>query len=177
MAMGAFRLLEYSETDENEEGQSGLAEQIASLVSALSDHGIWIVLLIGIGVLTKRFSIRAAIIGLSLVGFSALGLNAGIKRLVNKDRPDQESPASGFVRRPTSSSFPSGHTLATATAAVAFPATSLGVAAGLSATTAVAWSRVQLKAHDPVDVAAGAGIGIVLGLILRRLVQSTLKNL
>ena len=165
--MGAFRLLEHSDDEHGNDSGSALANQIASLISALSDHGIWIVVLVGLGVLTKRFSLRSALIALAVVGFSSLGLNTVIKRFVNKERPDADSPAAAFVRRPTSSSFPSGHTLATAAAAVAFPATTAGVA----------WSRVQLKAHDPVDVAAGAGIGVILGWCLRRSVQAVLRNL
>ncbi len=175
--MGAFRLLENSEQDARDATGSALGNQIASIISALSDHGIWIVVLVGLGILTKRFSLRAALLALAIVGFSSLGLNAGIKRLVNKERPTEDSPAAAFVRTPTSSSFPSGHTLATAAAAVALPATTAGVAAGLIATSGVAWSRVQLKAHDPVDVVAGAGIGVALGWCLRRGVQSILRNL
>ena len=175
--MGAFRLLEHSDDEHGNDSGSALANQIASLISALSDHGIWIVVLVGLGVLTKRFSLRSALIALAVVGFSSLGLNTVIKRFVNKERPDADSPAAAFVRRPTSSSFPSGHTLATAAAAVAFPATTAGVTAGLIATSGVAWSRVQLKAHDPVDVAAGAGIGVILGWCLRRSVQAVLRNL
>jgi undecaprenyl-diphosphatase len=176
MAMGAFRLLENSGDPHDEVRESEIANQVASLISAASDRGIWIVALIALGIVSKRFSFRAGFLSLAIVGFSALGLTFGIKRFVNKERPDQDSPASPFVRPPSTSSFPSGHTLASAAAAVAFPATAAGVATGLLATSAVAWSRVHLKAHDPLDVAAGAGIGMVLGLILRKGIRAIVRS-
>jgi undecaprenyl-diphosphatase len=176
MAMGAFRLLENSGESSGDPAESSVVDQIASVISAISDHGIGIVVLVGLGVLTKRFSLRAALIALALVGFSSLGLSIGSKRLVKKERPDEPSPAAGFVRTPSSSSFPSGHTLAAATAAVAFPASALGVSVGLIGATGVAWSRVHVKAHDAVDVVGGVGFGIALGLILRRAVQAILRS-
>ena len=195
--MGAFRLLENSGDPHDEVRESEIANQVASLISAASDRGIWIVALVALGIASKTDLLTDDRSGASkawrklndrlessftqvkdvpIVGFSALGLTFGIKRLVNKERPDQDSPASPFVRPPSTSSFPSGHTLASAAAAVAFPATAAGVATGLLATSAVAWSRVHLKAHDPLDVAAGAGIGMVLGLMLRKGIRAIVRS-
>ena len=62
-------------------------------------------------------------------------------------------------------SFPSGHsTVAFATASsitVMCPALGVPLFGGA---TAVAWSRVYLRAHHPSDVVMGAGIGILFGI-------------
>ena len=71
------------------------------------------------------------------------------------------------MRTPTSSSFPSGHTLAAFCTAFVLADSDAGTAANVGFATAVAASRVHLRAHHPTDVIGGAVIGSVLGLGLR----------
>ena len=71
------------------------------------------------------------------------------------------------VRTPTSSSFPSGHTLAAFATAVVLPDSNPEMAAYVGFAGAVAASRVHLRAHHPSDVLGGAAIGAALGLLLR----------
>src|ERR1700729_3185473 len=62
-------------------------------------------------------------------------------------------------------SFPSSHTavaLAVVVALVPFLARPLA-AAGIGYAVLVGWSRVYLGVHYPLDVLAGAGIGIAVG--------------
>ena len=68
------------------------------------------------------------------------------------------------MRTPTSSSFPSGHTLAAFCTAFVLADSDLQTATNVGFATAVAASRVHLRAHHPTDVIGGAAIGSVLGL-------------
>jgi len=82
-----------------------------------------------------------------------LGTTYALKLAVDKQRPDHSG----------NDSFPSAHT------SIAFQGASFlqlrygwrwGIPAGAAA-TAVGWSRVAADKHDPVDVLAGAAIGVV----------------
>lgn len=97
-------------------------------------------------------------------------INAGVKSLFRRSRPAWEQHRTRGLRKPRSSSFPSGH------------ATSAFMAATLLATgrprsrplwfalaAVVASSRVHVRIHHGSDVAAGAVIGVVLGKVARRI--------
>jgi undecaprenyl-diphosphatase len=100
-------------------------------------------------------------------------INGLVKSLFRRERPawDQHRPRN--LRKPRSSSFPSGH----ATSAF-MAATVLG--AGRPARTKAAWygvasvlaaSRVHVRIHHASDVVGGAAIGLGLGALVRRLVR------
>jgi undecaprenyl-diphosphatase len=88
---------------------------------------------------------------------------------VARERPDDHLDVA--VRAPTSSSFPSGHTLAAFCTAFVLAESDAQTAANVGFATAVAASRVHLRAHHPSDVVGGAVIGSVLGLGLRPFVN------
>jgi membrane-associated phospholipid phosphatase len=89
---------------------------------------------------------------------------------VARERPEDHLEAT--VRTPTSSSFPSGHTLAAFCTAFVLADSDLQTATNVGFATAVAASRVHLRAHHPTDVIGGAAIGSVLGLGLRPIVNA-----
>lgn len=133
-------------------GDFSLIWQIASVARALRGR--------------EREAIRLSV---ALAAESAL-INVGVKSLFRRARPAWEQPRPRGLRRPRSSSFPSGH------------ATSGFMAATLLATgrprsrpfwfalaAVVASSRVHVKIHHGSDVAAGAVIGIGLGRIARKI--------
>jgi len=112
---------------------------------------------------------RRAVVALAAAGFSSLFVNRAVKAAVARERPDEHVEAT--VRTPSSSSFPSGHTLAAFCTAFVLAENDAQTAAYVGFAAAVAASRVHLRAHHPSDVVGGAVIGSLLGLGLRPLVN------
>jgi len=109
---------------------------------------------------------RAALGGLAAVAVTATVVNALVKPLTRRRRPDRGRAAVPSLRRvqmPRSRSFPSGHTAA----AFAF-ATGAGRELPASAppllalAALVGYSRVHTGVHYPVDVIAGSLCGVAL---------------
>ncbi len=90
----------------------------------------------------------------------------GVKDAVPRARPH----VSHLVALPSSGSFPSGHAATSfACATVLAAAVPRGrVAFGLLA-AAIAYSRLYNGVHYPLDVLAGAALGVLVGLTARRL--------
>jgi membrane-associated phospholipid phosphatase len=147
----------------------------AKVVAAVSDHGIVWALEAAWRARRPGPERRRVVRDLAIAGFSSSIVNAGVKAAVGRARPDRTTldlrAAHVPVREPTSSSFPSGHTLAafcTATVMAdtrrpAASATRFGVA-GL-----VALSRLHLRAHHASDVVGGMAIGVAVGAVGRLL--------
>ena len=114
------------------------------------------------------------ILAVALADWSAMGLKA----LVDRPRPPLRYPEpEPLVRTPHDGSFPSGHAATSFAAATimsfAFPrlAPFLFVLAAL-----VAWSRVYVGVHYPLDIIGGAILGVLVALALRALVVATTKD-
>ncbi len=148
----------------------------AKIVASLSDHGL-------IWVLEAAWQVRRAgpgrrrvIRGLAVAGIGSSVVNAAVKSVVRRTRPDRTTldlrAGRVPVREPTSSSFPSGHTLAAfCTAAVmADPERPAASAARFGLAGLVGLSRVHLRAHHASDVVGGMAIGLAVGALGRRLV-------
>jgi undecaprenyl-diphosphatase len=145
------------------------ADRAAALLSNLADYGlIWVVLAL-VKARRKGPNRRRAVVALASAGFSSLIVNRAVKAAVERERPEDHLTAT--VRTPSSSSFPSGHTLAAFCTAFVLADTDAQSAANVGFAAAVAASRVHLRAHHPTDVIGGAAIGSVLGLGLRPLVN------
>src|SRR5271170_2433714 len=91
-------------------------DKVAALVSILSDYGlIWLVVALTKGLRGGPHRWRA-IRNLATAGILSWGINKLAKKLVGRSRPEEslrlEVTSDLPVRNPTSSSFPSGHTLA-----------------------------------------------------------------
>ncbi len=149
-------------------GRPGI-DRAAALVSNLADYGLIWVLLAGIKARRRGPDRRRAVVALGAAGFSSLLVSRIVKRAVERERPEEHLSAA--VRTPTSSSFPSGHTLAAYCTAFILGDSDVQTAANVGFATAVAASRVHLRAHHPTDVIGGAVIGSVLGLGLRPVVD------
>jgi membrane-associated phospholipid phosphatase len=144
-------------------------DRAAAVVSNLADYGfIWVVLA-GLKARRRGPGRRRAVVSLAGAGFSSLLVSRIVKAAVERQRPEDHLEAS--VRTPSSSSFPSGHTLAAFCTAFVLGDSEAGTAANVGFAAAVAASRVHLRAHHPTDVIGGAVIGSVLGLGLRPIVD------
>jgi undecaprenyl-diphosphatase len=136
-------------------------DRAAAVVSNLADYGmVWVLLALVKG-RRRGPDRRRAITSLALVRAS--------KTVVARQRPEEHLEAR--VRTPTSSSFPSGHTLAAFSTAFVLSDTGSQTAAFVGFAGAVAASRVHLRAHHPSDVLGGAVLGSMLGLVLRPVVN------
>jgi undecaprenyl-diphosphatase len=110
---------------------------------------------------------RAAVWGMSSVGFTSAIVNLGLKPLTQRERPDRlghSVPEHRHVDMPESRSMPSGHTAAAVAfasgASQAMPVLGLPLHA-LAAL--VGYSRVHTGVHYPGDVVVGAVLGAVIG--------------
>jgi undecaprenyl-diphosphatase len=104
----------------------------------------------------------------AVLGVESALVNGPVKRLFRRHRPAWEQERPRRLRRPRTSSFPSGHASAAMTAAGVLaendPLWPLYYAVG----AVVASSRVYVKIHHPSDVVAGALLGFVLARVARR---------
>jgi undecaprenyl-diphosphatase len=128
---------------------------------------LWVGVAAGIGAIGGRRGRRSAVLGLLSIGVTSATVNLIGKQFFRRRRPDragEDVPEARYVRMPTSTSFPSGHS-ASAFAFVnavagewpilGFPLR--GLAAG------VAYSRVHTGVHYPGDVVIGSLIGAAIG--------------
>ncbi len=106
---------------------------------------------------------RAGLRGVAAIGFASFGASFVGKRLFPRRRPAAEllPVYRRMTRRPTSSSFPSGHSASAFAFATAVAMEHRGAAAAIfPVAAAVGYSRVHTGVHWPTDVAAGAAIGV-----------------
>jgi undecaprenyl-diphosphatase len=150
----------------------GAADAVMYGASAVGDHGvIWLGLAVvqaGLrhsrGQPWKRGLVRTG----AALGVESALVNGPVKWLFRRTRPIHDGARPLHVRRPRTSSFPSGH------------ATSAFLGAALLRDDDPAWplyyvvavivasSRVHVRVHHASDVIGGALIGIALGEVARR---------
>lgn len=146
-----------------------VSDKIFYTASELANHGfIWFMLGAARG-LRDKHSIRAAVrVGVAL-GLEAGLVNLGVKSIFRRKRPvfDGERPIN--LRRPLTSSFPSGHATSAFMAATLLSDDDERFAPlYFSLAAVVAASRVYVKIHHASDVVAGAALGLGLGKVARR---------
>jgi undecaprenyl-diphosphatase len=112
---------------------------------------------------------RPALALLLLVPLKLVAERQVLKQLVERQRPGQ-TETNPILRGvpPAGLSFPSGHAIvAAATLVILWPY--LGRTGRIVATllaVGVGVARIYLGAHNPLDVVAGAGLGLILGALL-----------
>jgi undecaprenyl-diphosphatase len=140
-------------------------------LTATANHGgLWFAVA---AVLAARQGVtrRAALRGIISVGGASFLANVVLKTMLPRRRPAAEllPEQRRLVRRPTSSSFPSGHAASAAAfaTAVAMESPRSALVVGPLAAT-VAYSRVHTGVHWSSDVLAGAAVGSGVAMATRR---------
>ena len=147
-----------------------LDRTLPALSVAANNSMLWA--LIGAALTSRggRRGRRAALRGLGSIVVASTLVNQGLKCVVRRPRPSlRHVPAARrLMVQPTTTSFPSGHAASAAAFAVGAGSELPCAAPPLGAlAAAVAYSRVYVGVHYPLDVALGAGVGAGVALLSR----------
>lgn len=146
----------------------GVLDPILEGITYAGSFGaIWLLLAIVLSGLSWRRPLLAARTGATILVAEAV--SGGAKDWLDRDRPPLRDPEpEPLVSLPETSSFPSGH------ATVAFAcATVLALAVPrlrwplFALAAVIAFSRVYVGVHYPLDVVAGAALGVLIGFVVR----------
>ena len=116
---------------------------------------------------TGRRRLAADVLGVGMVAWNVAQLS---KTRVRRQRPFEADGVRRLIRKPTGSSFPSGHA---AVGVAMFTMLADRSRGGLSRRLLqsigayVALSRIYVGVHYPTDVLGGAGMGMALGALWR----------
>lgn len=137
------------------------------VLSRAANHSLLWLVLAAVLAARKGVTRRAALRGVAAIGGASFSASLVAKRLFPRRRPaaDLLHTTRRLTKRPSSSSFPSGHAASAAAFTTALAVESPALAAAVApVAAAVAYSRVHTGVHWPSDVAAGAAIGVAAGL-------------
>lgn len=150
-----------------------LADRVFYLASELGDFSVlWLILASAQGLRSDEDADASIRFSLLLLGESIL-VNQGIKRLVKRPRPQPAEERPLHVRRPLTSSFPSGHASSAVAAAHLLSRRNPAARPAYYALAAiVATSRVHVQVHHASDVIAGAVIGSTYARLAERFVPA-----
>jgi undecaprenyl-diphosphatase len=152
--------------------RSPLLDAVMYPLSSSADHSLlWFI--IGTGLSVKKGDLRFATRFAAAMGLESALTNGPIKSMFRRARPVielVEGPLPYGMRRPITSSFPSGHATAAFTAAVLLSDRHRAPWYALAAV--VATSRVYVRMHHTSDIVVGAAVGVALGHTLKRWVGS-----
>jgi YegS/Rv2252/BmrU family lipid kinase len=146
--------------------ERGFADKaLGHLSNAANRSLLWLAMAGLLAVLGGKRGRWAAVRGVLAIVMSSTLVNLPLKYLARRSRPRIRGNRPLPVKMPGSFSFPSGHS---ASAFAFTTATALedprALAAVLPVASAVAYSRVHLRVHYPLDVLVGAAIGTGMGV-------------
>ena len=145
--------------------KSALLNQIFYLASEVGDFGmVWLAIGAAQGALGPDSKTKMALRLAIAMGVESALVNGFIKSIFKRQRPEWDQDRPMQLRKPRTSSFPSGHSSSAVTAAILLsaPASGWTVVYGILAAI-VALSRVHVKIHHITDVAGGLMIGALYG--------------
>lgn len=150
-------------------GSDQWLRSLARLSNAANHSKLWIGCAAILAVIGGRRSRRAAQRAMLAIGVTSPIVNGILKPLFPRLRPPARPHTRSLVRRPLSSSFPSGHAASAAAFATAAAMEAPAIAAPAAAlAVGVAYSRVSTGVHHPSDVLAGAAVGASIALATAR---------
>lgn len=148
------------------------ADRVFYAASELGDFGLVWVLLGTVKGLRKSDDLAGAVRMIALMGAESVLVNGIIKSFFRRTRPPWEVERPLRVRRPLTSSFPSGHATSATSAAIILSKDDELWPLYVAIAAVVATSRIYVKIHHASDVAGGVALGVVLGIIGRRLLPA-----
>jgi undecaprenyl-diphosphatase len=151
-------------------------EWLDPLVVAITYAGtfgaLWIALGVVVAVALRRPVIALAIPATVLLADLAA---SGLKHAVDRDRPAHAVDA--LVSTPSSPAFPSGHAATSFAAAVLLAAAVPQFAPGIFVLASlVAWSRLYVGVHYPLDIVVGAVLGALVATVLLLLARALRRS-
>ena len=140
----------------------------------------WLLVAAALALFGEASGRRAAATGVTAIALTSFVINQPMKLVGDRRRPDRRHlgvPESRWVRMPTSTSFPSGHSGSAAAFAVSVGNMLPGIRLPLrAAALVVAFSRIYTGVHYPGDVVVGAAVGALVGqatsIAARRLIPT-----
>jgi undecaprenyl-diphosphatase len=128
---------------------------------------VWVVIALVLGIAYRRYALFGMVLLTVLVADTT---NFLLKDVFERERPNvRYAQPEPLMRPPDSHSFPSGHAATSFAAATVIAAAVPRFRVPLYVLAAlIAWSRVYVGVHYPLDVLAGALYGTALGLVLVR---------
>lgn len=150
-----------------------VADALFTNASHLGDFSvIWHIIGIARGLTSEQRANQAMVLS-AVLGAESLMVNQGVKRLFRRTRPTETGDERFEIRKPSTSSFPSGHASSAFVAATLLTEWSGRRSAplwfGLAAVVSI--SRVYVRIHHASDVVGGAVLGLALGALVRRIIQ------
>ena len=144
-------------------------DELFVTVTHAADHSaLWLAIAGALALSAGPRGRRAALRGVLAIGLASMTVNGPLKLIARRRRP---SRGRLLIRRPLSSSFPSGHSASAFAFATAVSQELPGLAPLLVPVAAtVAYSRVHVGVHYPSDVVFGSAIGTAAGLATRSII-------
>ena len=144
----------------------GALDPLFEALSTIGNLGaVWLIAAAALAIAWRRPIVFARVGGAAL---TAHLVTTVIKDLTSRSRPPLHVPEPApIIALPGSSSFPSGHASVAFACATMLAATDRRLAIPAFALAAgIAWSRVYVGVHYPLDVLAGAVLGVAVATAL-----------
>lgn len=146
------------------------ADAVAYAASEAADYSLlWHAISLTMAVISptrRKHAIRLAVV----LGLESVLVNGILKQLTKRPRPALLDDRAFAVRRPATTSFPSGHASSAALSAVLLTdAVPRGRRLWVLLAVIVGASRIHNRMHHGSDVAAGAALGTMFGVLTKRL--------
>jgi undecaprenyl-diphosphatase len=146
-----------------------VADRTFYAASELGDFGLIWVLLGTLKGLRRGGDLESALRMTAAMGVESLLVNGIVKSFFRRTRPEWVGERPLRLRQPLTSSFPSGHATAGFSAAMMLSEDDALAPLYFALATVVATSRIHVKIHHASDVAGGIALGLLLGMLGRRL--------